>query len=200
MYEIRSVAFLFLHRRDLTEEIIHTFISTFEYAFFVYVGQHVSWKLIEAIQYSSLENDFCREKYEGSKFLFAISMEQAIQNIVKWGIWLLLRFNSRMSWIQIACNLSLLTVKRYGFWSNLISRKLSLTLVRINNYCFFRKFLCILLFKKGSVVFCSIVWVRLSFWCEKGSLQEVMKADLQELRERVPLDKTTLEAIYTWFH
>lgn len=44
------MAYLFLHRRDLTEESIDKFISTFKNAFFVYIGKQISWKLIEAIE------------------------------------------------------------------------------------------------------------------------------------------------------
>ena len=48
------MAYLFLHRRDLTEETIDKFISTFKNAFFVYIGKQISWKLIEAIELAVL--------------------------------------------------------------------------------------------------------------------------------------------------
>ena len=83
IYETTSVAYLFLHRRDLTEETIDKFISTFKNAFFVYIGKQISWKLIEAIEWIELSLLLPREKYEDPKFIFASSMEQAMQYMVQ---------------------------------------------------------------------------------------------------------------------
>lgn len=73
---------MFLHRRDLTEEAIDKFISTFKNAFFVYIGKQITWKLIEAIEWVCIHHFMVREKYEDPKFIFAYSMEQAMQYMV----------------------------------------------------------------------------------------------------------------------
>ena len=53
--------------------------------------------------------------------------------------------------------------------------------------------------KKASAAFFWTAWVVSLGALDLGSLSAVMKASLDELQERVPLDRSVLESLVAWF-